>query len=94
MARQGSSGTAVAAPAGEGGEGRPRTRIKAVVNIKRVELEMLRNILEHRTIEPLARFQVLCRDSKEFSFWYRMSLNHITRVLCPRALFPSGRHCS
>jgi hypothetical protein len=29
-----------------------------VVNIGRVELEMMRNLPEHRTIEPLARFQV------------------------------------
>lgn len=35
-----------------------RTRVKAVVNIGRVELEMLRNKPEIRTIEPLARFQV------------------------------------
>ena len=35
-----------------------RTRVKAVVNIGRVELEMLRNKPAIRTIEPLARFQV------------------------------------
>ena len=29
-----------------------------MVNIGRVELEMMRNLPEHRTIEPLARFQV------------------------------------
>jgi hypothetical protein len=29
------------------------------VNIGRVELEMMRNLPEHRTIEPLARFQVI-----------------------------------
>lgn len=34
-----------------------RTRVKVVVNIGRVELEMLRNKPAIRTIEPLARFQ-------------------------------------
>lgn len=38
-----------------------RTRVKAVVNIGRVELEMLRNKPAIRTIEPLARFQVSSR---------------------------------
>ena len=41
-----------------GGEARARTRIKAVVNVGRVELEMLRTLKQHRSIEPLARFQV------------------------------------
>ena len=36
-----------------------RVRIKAIVNIGRVELEMMRNLPEHRKIEPLARFQVM-----------------------------------
>ena len=36
-----------------------RARIKAVVNIGRVEVEMMRNLPEHRTIEALARFQVV-----------------------------------
>ncbi len=40
------------------GVGGGRARIKAVVNIGRVELEMLRTLKQHRTIEPLARFQV------------------------------------
>ena len=44
-----------AAPAS--GEARPRTRVKAVVNVGRVELEMLRTLKQHRSIEPLARFQ-------------------------------------
>ena len=38
--------------------GAARINVKAVVNIGRVELEMLRNKPEIRTIEPLARFQV------------------------------------
>lgn len=57
VARKEASGV-TAAPGGEAGEASARTRIKAVVNIGRVELEMMRNIPEHRTIEPLARFQV------------------------------------
>lgn len=36
-----------------------RTRIKVVLNIGRVELELLRTLTEIRSIEPLARFQVL-----------------------------------
>lgn len=36
-----------------------RTRIKVVLNIGRVELELLRTLKELRSIEPLARFQVL-----------------------------------
>ena len=36
---------------------KPRTRIRAVVNVGRVELEMLRTLKQHRSIEPLARFQ-------------------------------------
>ena len=44
-------------PSGAGRE-EGRARIKAVVNIGRVELEMLRTLKQHRTIEPLARFQV------------------------------------
>jgi hypothetical protein len=40
-----------------------RIRVKAIVNIGRVELEMMRNLPEHRTIEPLARFQVICRSA-------------------------------
>ena len=49
--------SSTAAHSSETGTG-TRTRIKAVVNIGRVELEMMRNLPEHRTIEPLARFQV------------------------------------
>lgn len=52
-----SAGPSPAADGSKTGTGR-RTRIKAVVNIGRVELEMMRNLPEHRTIEPLARFQV------------------------------------
>lgn len=51
------AGAAAAAHGPEAGTS-TRTRIKAVVNIGRVELEMMRNLPEHRTIEPLARFQV------------------------------------
>ena len=36
-----------------------RTRIKVVLNIGRVELELLRTLKEIRSIDPLARFQVL-----------------------------------
>ena len=43
--------------ASTGGGARTRTRIKAVVNVGRVELEMLRTLKQHRSIEPLARFQ-------------------------------------
>ena len=35
-----------------------RTRIKVVLNIGRVELELLRTLKELRSIERLARFQV------------------------------------
>ncbi len=48
--------------ASAGGEAKPRIRVKAVVNVGRVELEMLRTLKQHRSIEPLARFQacILC----------------------------------
>lgn len=42
----------VSGPAGE------RTRIKVVLNIGRVELELLRTLKELHSIERLARFQV------------------------------------
>ena len=52
-----SSAAAAPAPVAGGGAGGDCIRVKAVVNIGRVELEMLRNLPEHRIIEPLARFQ-------------------------------------
>lgn len=48
-----------AAPSSQPGAA-ARTGVKAVVNIGRVELEMMSNLPEHRTIEALARFQVNC----------------------------------
>lgn len=47
------AGRAASGPAAE------RTRIKVVLNMGRVELELLRTLKEIRSIEPLARFQVL-----------------------------------
>ena len=56
LVKRSTSGQAVKPTGTVAGGG--RARIKAVVNIGRVELEMLRTLKQHRTIEPLARFQV------------------------------------
>lgn len=56
------AGRAASSPAGE------RTRIKVVLNIGRMELELLRTLKELRSIEPLARFQVLPLDGAVHQF--------------------------